>query len=277
MSKEHHKGLIPRRTADKISIGFFLVFLLVFLILLLPGSSKLPTTATTTTSTLQVIRGPQGVIRSTTTTNKSTTDITPSVWVSLLGSRQTIFLISGSSLLAAYLIAALAQRIMLGRYAISVGPLSVPEITPEQVEGYFRTALSATTSDQQMISDANLESPPGPLPDFPRTLAPETSPAWAKISDPNLALAGWRIDLERQLRRIAEEFHIPGSDQRIIRRMVSSLADREIISHTVANSLQDLLTLANQGVHGAKVDDGVLDVLRADGLQLLEYLESVRG
>jgi uncharacterized protein YutE (UPF0331/DUF86 family) len=97
------------------------------------------------------------------------------------------------------------------------------------------------------------------------------------VTDPNLALAGWRIDLERELLRIASEYDFPPREQRILRKILSMLSDRGIIPHRVANSLQDLLTLANQGVHGASVDPEVINLLLTDGLELLEYLRSIRG
>jgi hypothetical protein len=168
---------------------------------------------------------------------------------------------------------------LLGKYAITLGPFSVPEITSEQVEDAIKPALpdaaeslQAATSESNVI-DLSSEEPTSRV-DFGIRPIP-VGPMWTTIGDPNLALAGWRIDIERELKRLSRQFDVPASDQRLPRKMVSSLAERSVITHVVANSLQDMLTIANRGVRGAKVDSGVLEIIRTDGLTLLNYLKAL--
>lgn len=267
MKAKHPTGLVTRRTADRISAAVFLAVLAAFLIILIPGAKKPSMASTTTTTTLQVTKGLKGASQSTKTTQNVTTSAAPSIWVSLLGSDQTEFLACGVSLLAAYFLAAMSQRILLGRYAISLGPLSVPEITEEQVENAVNAVLAAATSD------GSASQAEGPIPSQP---AGEPEPIWATISDPNLALAGWRIDLEKELRRIAFPLDLPLRVQRSARQLLYALDSNGIISHSVSNTLQDLLTIANDGAHGAKVDDGVIDILKSEGIRLLQYLRSIK-
>jgi len=292
MTKGKTSDLIPKKIADWIAFGLFFVGLTFFLILLLGG--RLPQagadSSTTTTSSLQVVRGPHKLEHQTRTVEKVTTSSSLPEWQTILGSHQTVILIGATALLAAYILAAISQRIMLGRYAISVGPLSVPElITRDEVEDAVTSALSSTEREhveEEAPGDgpeaAQVDEPQrGPGPDggpvpVPRTIG-EVLPSWVNVDDPNLALAGWRIDLERELRRIASEFHLPGRDQRVLRNIVSRLSDMGVLPHSLANSLQDLLTIANQGVHGANVDPGVMEVLRTQGVQLLEVLKTIRG
>jgi hypothetical protein len=111
---------------------------------------------------------------------------------SLLGNNQTLFLVIIASLLAAFLIAGTVQRSLLGKYAIGLGPVSVPEIiTPERVEQAMDSVLSEAPAEAEPEAEEAI---------------PE--PEWARLDDPNLALAGWRIDLEKELRRLAEQLDV---------------------------------------------------------------------
>jgi hypothetical protein len=174
--------------------------------------------------------------------------------------------VCGIALLASYFLAAMVQRILLGRYAISLGPLSVPEITDEQVEQAVNAVLTAAASD-------GLAEQPGPA---EADIPVESEPIWVTIPDPNLALAGWRIDLEKELRRIAAPLDLPPRVQRSTRQLLTELTRYGIIPSNVASTLQDLLTIANEGVHGAKVDDGVIEIIKSEGIQLLRYLNSLK-
>lgn len=277
MSSERSAEPVGRHKANKISIAIFLVSLAVFLVILLPHSSKPSSVSKTTVSTNQVVQGSHGITQRTQTTQTTTTDSAPPFWFSLFGAQQTAFLIIAISILAAYFLAAIVQRVLLGKYAITIGPLSVPDITPEQVEEAIKPALpdaaeslQSATPEPNVIDLRNEEPTSRADLQFPLFLSP---PTWTTISDPNLALAGWRIDIERELKRLSKQFDIPASDQRLPRKMVSSLAEKGVITNAVANSLQDILTIANRGVHGAKVDSGVLEIIRTDGLTLLNYLK----
>jgi hypothetical protein len=276
MSSETSTEPVNRHRADWISIAVFFLSLATFLIILLPHSSKPGSSTTTTVSTVQVVQGTHGVTQRTQTTQKTTNTVVPPIWLSLLGKQQTAFLIISISILAAYFLAAISQRVMLGKYAITIGPFSVPDITPEQVENAIRPVLPEAA---ESIREANPE-PVAVDAAVTRSQegvgsAPGGTPIWTTIGDPNLALAGWRIDIERELKRISEQSGLPAREQRNARMMISTLAKDGAITNNFANSLQDLLTMANQGVHGAKVDIGVLLILRTDGLTLLNYLRSI--
>lgn len=223
-----------------------------------------------------MVQGTHGVTQRTQTTQKTTNTVVPPIWLSLLGGQQTAFLIISISILAAYFLAAIAQRILLGKYAITIGPFSVPEITSEQVEDAIRPALpEAAESIREAIPELSAIDNRSPSSGVGVEFTLEVAPTWTTIRDPNLALAGWRIDVERELKRLSKQFDVSAREQRIPRRMISTLAENGVITNTVANSLQDLLTIANQGVHGARVDTGVLHILRTDGLTLLTYLRSI--
>lgn len=71
-------------------------------------------------------------------------------------------------------------------------------------------------------------------------------------SDPNLALVGLRIEIERRLSQLAELAQIP-STRRSAGVMLRDLMTREQIDRQTAGGLGDLIALGNQAAHGAEV------------------------
>ena len=70
--------------------------------------------------------------------------------------------------------------------------------------------------------------------------------------DPNIVLAGLRIELEQRLREIAKSRGI-GEEGRALRRVIDDLARRSIIRSDEASAIADLLHLLSRSVHGAAV------------------------
>jgi hypothetical protein len=70
--------------------------------------------------------------------------------------------------------------------------------------------------------------------------------------DPNLALAGLRIELERQLKALAEAAGV-GTRMQGARRLVSELAKQGVLTDEEQDVLADLIELLNDAVHGADV------------------------
>jgi hypothetical protein len=80
-------------------------------------------------------------------------------------------------------------------------------------------------------------------------------PAYLSVfeDDPNLALAGLRIEIERCLRGIAEAKNIPVG-RASISRLLRILREHNALSQQDGAVLSDLLGLLNSAVHGAEVD-----------------------
>jgi hypothetical protein len=254
-------GLVERKTADKVAGGVFLLAF-IFLLALLSNTAlqTFPTTTTATTSTVQTIRNVRGISQQTNTVATTKASVVPSFWQGVIGHRTPMILLIAITLLLAFLIAGAVQRVLLGNYGFSIGPLTIPEITAEE----FREAADSTLANMTVDADASPVEP-----------APEST--WETVSDPNLALAGWRIDVERELRRIAEEFHIPSPQGRSAGQLLTSLSRAGAIEPAIVPGLRELIGLANQGVHGASVDSSVVNVLRDEGSRVLQYLRSVHG
>jgi hypothetical protein len=256
-----HAGLVERKKADWIAGGIFLAaFIFLFVLLSNTALQSFPDTTTTTTTTLQTVRNPHGISQQTKTVETASSDVVPSFWQGVIGHRTPIILLIAITLLLAFLVAGAVQRVLLGNYGFSIGPLTIPEITAEQVREAADSTLAGVSTEAQFT----------PGEDVPEA-------AWETVSDPNLALAGWRIEVERELRRIAEEYHIPPSQNRSAGRLLASLSGTGAIEPEAVRGLRELISLANEGVHGASVDQSVIHVLRDEGRNVLRYLRSVHG
>jgi hypothetical protein len=74
------------------------------------------------------------------------------------------------------------------------------------------------------------------------------------IEDPALALAKLRIDLERELRRIAFKREVMIDPRRVtIRHLVDTLADRKILEKEVATAIRDVIPACNLAIHGGQI------------------------
>jgi len=91
--------------------------------------------------------------------------------------------------------------------------------------------------------------------------------------DPNLALAGLRIEIEKRLRRLAQSANIP-----IYRSSVSKLMrllyQKGILSQEAYGVLADMIGLLNEAVHGAEVDRRALDWAMEIGPRILKALDA---
>jgi hypothetical protein len=78
-------------------------------------------------------------------------------------------------------------------------------------------------------------------------------PSYLDISDrdPNLALVGLRIELEKRLRALAERNGI--SESRSLGRTFADLRSRGVLDEQTVVGLQELIMAGNQAAHGARV------------------------
>jgi len=91
-------------------------------------------------------------------------------------------------------------------------------------------------------------------------------------SDPNLALAGLRIELEKRLVRLAQsrDVVVPRTG---LNQLLRLLNERELIGGTERALLSDLTTLLNSAVHGATVESSAVQWALEIGPQILEALD----
>jgi hypothetical protein len=81
-------------------------------------------------------------------------------------------------------------------------------------------------------------------------------PAYLSVAeaDPNLALAGLRIEIERRLRAMAQAKGVQNVDHQSSGQLMLSLRRFNVLSSQEFNVLGELLGLLNRAVHGADVD-----------------------
>jgi len=89
--------------------------------------------------------------------------------------------------------------------------------------------------------------------------------------DPNLALAGLRIEIEKSLIQICERHNIPTGRQGV-GQLMRILAERQIISREENAALLDMVATLNRAAHGHGYDERIGNWAIDFGPKLLENL-----
>ena len=92
--------------------------------------------------------------------------------------------------------------------------------------------------------------------------------------DPNLALAGLRIKIEKRLQNIAESRNIPIRKQSV-GSLMRALSQENAITKQEYYVLSDMIGLLNSAVHGASVDKRAVQWALDTGPRLLKSLEDI--
>ena len=171
---------------------------------------------------------------------------------------QVLVIISGTLTIASLVAIQRYLELLVSRKAasITIADLSITEYSLEGVEGLPR-----------LQSQFRSELPPW-----------EVTASGLVGVDNALALAKIRIDLERELRRLAFEadLDLPFRTSGIL-RIASELARHEIISSSLLAVLKGVNVACNQAIHGADISsDAALAVMRV-GLELVERLRQAKG
>ncbi len=93
-------------------------------------------------------------------------------------------------------------------------------------------------------------------------------------ADPNLALVGLRIEIEKRLSQIALDLGI-STDRRSASAMLRELISHERIDRDTASGLADLIALGNKAAHGAGVSSSAATWAIHKGPLVLELLDSL--
>lgn len=111
-------------------------------------------------------------------------------------------------------------------------------------------------------------------------LAAEPSPSEDSFSfqsiskrDPNLALAGLRIEIEKRLSKLAEVNNVEQRRPMGIGQLLRALAQREVLTNEERSILSDMVNMLNAAVHGATVDRQSADWAIDVGPRLLTSLD----
>lgn len=157
--------------------------------------------------------------------------------------------------------------ITLGLLAVAIIPWLAPLIKSLELPGGWKVELqemyqvSTRAQDAGLISDSD-------------SLAAEHSFQLVADRDPNLALAGLRIEIERRLLRLAEQHQVP-LRSRGISTILRELDKRGVLTTEQRSVLSDMVGLLNSAVHGAEVDQRASEWAMQIGPGLLQSLDKL--
>jgi hypothetical protein len=93
-------------------------------------------------------------------------------------------------------------------------------------------------------------------------------------TDSNLSLVAFRIEIEKRIREIAENFHIK-SHKTSLGKLIRELQNRQILPPDVSAGLMDLVALGNRAAHGAEVDHQAADWVLDFGASIILELDNI--
>ena len=89
--------------------------------------------------------------------------------------------------------------------------------------------------------------------------------------DPNLALAGYRIELEKRLQKLARLYDIDSGLP--LNSILHKLTSKNIISEQQSTGYEDILHYAEKAMHGARVEPRVVEWIKTKGKRFLDILD----
>ena len=243
------------------------VFLAATVFIVTSGVTSSGTPGVTTVVTekqVEVVSSPAASPPTSTTTERSTQTTTtgPSL-LDRVASPAVVFLLQlGFALLAAVVAAAALQRVMLGEYAFSLGPLTIPAVSREDVERPGEAAIEALTRTGVAGQEgAGIRVEPSYIP--------------PGAEDPSLQLVALRIEIEQRLQMMARAAGLDGSTRMSARQLLRMLADLGHIPDSVGAQLWDLIELGNRAAHGVEVSEDAGEWAREEGPRLIQALDAL--
>lgn len=151
------------------------------------------------------------------------------------------------------------------------GGVSV-EAFPEEVREARALLTRVQEEEEEKKKERNVQGPSIPLNEVNArmmNLGLSPSPTGLELShyriiaerDPNLALAGMRMEVETMLKNLAKGFDVTIGNRDGVSVIVHRLKDQGVITSHQAELLAKLIRLCNSAVHGQKVTEPQVDDL----------------
>ena len=112
--------------------------------------------------------------------------------------------------------------------------------------------------------------------------SPETSPEaspeesmWMYVvdSDPNIGLAGLRIEIERKIRQLTLQIGIPKSESsETLRMLIEKLRNKEVLSFEEMDAILQVTNICNKAVHAQYLDPRDVNLAMELGERVLEII-----
>ena len=150
---------------------------------------------------------------------------------------------------------------------VAIVPWLAPLFKSMEFPGGWKIEFRDLAKVQERAEQANLLAPATAVDieaEYPFQIVAE--------DDPNLALAGLRIEIEKRLRRLAQSANIP-IYRTSVDKLMHLLYQKGVLNQDAYGVLADMIGLLNQAVHGAEVDKRALDWAMEVGPRILKALD----
>lgn len=104
--------------------------------------------------------------------------------------------------------------------------------------------------------------------------APRPSYIEVANNDPNLALVGLRIEVEKRVRQLAKKYGLQ-TNPFSLNKLTNELKRMGVLDSPRVSGLQDLIIAGNRAAHGAEVDNQVAQWAMEMGPQILATLDEL--
>lgn len=151
---------------------------------------------------------------------------------------------------------------------IALVPWLAPFLKSVELPGGWKFTFQELESATARAKDAGL------LTDVDAAAEPKYSFQLIADEDPNLALAGLRIELERRLREMAEYAGI-GIRNQGLGRLMRELHKKELLTKQQVSVLSDMVGLLNAAVHAENLEPRAAEWAMETGPRLLESLDGM--
>lgn len=158
--------------------------------------------------------------------------------------------------------------ITLALLVIAIVPWLAPLFKSLEFPGGWKVEFQDLQKAKNEADKAGLLAPSNTI-----NATPEYSFQMIANDDPNLALAGLRIEIEKRLMDLAESNNISVKRQGI-GGLMRILSNEGILTQQEYGALADMVGMLNSAVHGATVDKRAVDWALETGPRLLKSLDN---
>ncbi len=160
------------------------------------------------------------------------------------------------------------DAITLGLIVIAVVPWLAPYFKSLEFPGGLKVELRERLEKAANLAEqAGILAPPANI-----AVTAHASASPILYSDPNLALAALRIEIEKRLRTLAEKNNLPIKN---LSKMLYDLTERNVLGKDAYYALQDMIKVLNRAVHGARVNPDAAHFANTIGPRLLKHLDDL--
>lgn len=159
------------------------------------------------------------------------------------------------------------DAIGLALLAIAITPWVTPFIKSFELPGVFKIESKDLEQATQKVETAGLLANDEEIEDL------DYSFQYIINQDPNLALAGLRIELEKKLNELAIFYNI-NPQYKDAGRLLRLFTKKGFVSLNEQGALKELFFLLSEAVHGAKVDESATNWAMEIGPRILKNLDN---